>query len=53
MAWIGVAMVAAGGVLVYSAYKGLSPWQEFLTVLATGRTAPFRCLSAASRCQSW
>ena len=38
MAWIGVALVLVGGVLVYSSYKNLSPWQEFLDVLKTGKT---------------
>ena len=38
MAWLGIGMVLVGGVLVYSGYKNLSPWKEFLAVLSTGKT---------------
>jgi len=38
VAWVGIAMVLVGGVLVYSAVKGLDPWTEFTSVLATGKT---------------
>ena len=38
MAWVGVALILAGGVLVYSAWKGLSPVDEFKAVITTGKT---------------
>jgi hypothetical protein len=42
MAWVGFGMVVVGGVLIYSAYKNLSPWQEFLNVIKGGAPAPVK-----------
>ena len=38
MAWLGFGMVVVGATLIYSAYKDLSPWQEFLNVIKAGAT---------------
>jgi hypothetical protein len=53
---LGVILVGAGGLLVYAAYKSLSPWSMFTstlagkyapTSLATGMTAAQAATSAA------
>ena len=49
MAWVGVGLVLVGGILVYSGYKGLSPWTEFLAVLQTGKTVKGTPLAAAPK----
>lgn len=36
MAWVGVGMVAVGGILLWSAVHNLSPWAEFQAALRTG-----------------
>lgn len=39
MEWVGVAMVAVGGIFLYSAVHDLSPWGQFKATLTTGTAA--------------